>query len=247
MLVGIAIFAQGAELPVPSRPVLPRVVTRQVLRPGQTFEVEPALPPGWRIVRATPDQGHELACLHLATMPEDLLPSLGLSLLANHFWPRLLVSPYGDVWALRDGDNHLAGFCVMARQRMPLRLRFYGDATFCLAMLARLLCRPRVLMHSLAVLVAPLRLQRSLDQVPAELVLLAVREDCRGAGWGRMLLQHALRELGPVACLVKTASEDARRFYQRAGFTCWGREIRDTRSLHLLVRRWSAVSPSPGC
>lgn len=174
-------------------------------------------------------------------MPDDLLPRLGLPLLVRHFWPRLLASPHGDTWVLQDADDHLAGFCVMACRRLPLRLGFYTDAGFCLAMLARLLLHPRVLLQSLVVLAAPLRLQRPIDEVPAELVLLAVRADSRGQGTGRVLLQHALRELGPQACLVKTASEDARRFYQRAGFVSCGRELRNSRSLHLLVRRWSPL------
>lgn len=219
----------------------PRVVTRHVLRPGHAVASGSALPPGWRIARATPALAGELAALHLAAMPDDLLPRLGLSLLARHFWPRLLISPYCDTWILLDAERRLAGFCVMACQRLPLRLGFYADAAFCAAMLARLLCRPLILLHSLTVLAAPLRLQKPIGQVPAELVLLAMREDSRGQGGGQILLQHALRELGPVACLVKTASADASRFYQRAGFVCCGRELRNNRSLHLLVRRWSTL------
>ncbi len=199
------------------------------------------LPAGWRLLRADQALVEALARLHRDSMPDDLLPRLGHSLLRCHFWPRLLQSRHGDTWALLDEHDDLAGFCVMARERMPLRLSFYADPGFCAAMLVRLLFRPRVLLHSLMVLAAPLRLQRPLDEVPAELVLLAVREENRGQGVGRWLLQHALRELGPVACLVKTASDDARRFYQRAGFACWGRELRDTRSLHLLVRRFAVV------
>lgn len=219
-----------------------RFVTRHVLRPGANSEDQPVLlPTGWQLVRAGLTLSTALARLHRESMPDDLLPRLGSSLLEQHFWPRLLQSRHGDTWALLDDRGELAGFCVMARERMPLRLSFYADPGFCAAMLVRLLCRPRVLLHSLMVLAAPLRLQRSIDEVPAELVLLAVREESRGAGVGRWLLQHALRELGPVACLVKTASDDARRFYQRAGFASWGRELRDTRSLHLLVRRFSVL------
>lgn len=217
----------------------PRVITRHVLHAGHAVAPGSELPPGWRLARATPAMAAELAALHLAAMPDDLLPSLGLSLLARHFWPRLLASPYGDTWVLLDAERRLAGFCVMACQRLPLRLSFYADAGFCVAMLARLLARPRILLQSLAVLAAPLRLQRPISQVPAELVLLAVRADSRGRGVGQALLQHALHELGPLACLVKTASADARRFYQRAGFVSCGRELRNSRSLHLLVRRWS--------
>lgn len=225
-------------MPVPSR-----LVTRQVLRPGQVVVDDGGPPPpGWRLRRAVPAQAGELAALHLAAMPDDLLPRLGLSLLCRHFWPRLIASPQGDTWVLHDDQGRLAGFCVMARHRLPFRLSFYTDVGFCAAMLVRLLRHPRALLQSLGMLAAPLRLQRAIDEVPAELVLLAVREDCRGQGAGRLLLRHALRELGPRACLVRTASEDARRFYQRAGFVMCGRELRNSRSLHLLVRRWSPLS-----
>lgn len=212
-----------------------------MLRSGLPVVSAGALPPGWTIRRAEPAQAGALAAMHLATMPDDLLPRLGLSLLATHFWPRLLRSPYSDTWVLLDNGQHLAGFCVMARSRMPFRLSFYSDAGFCLQMLLRLLTQPRVLLHAMTVLAAPLRLQRPIDEVRAELVLLAVRDGCRGQGVGRGLLQHALQALGAQACLVKTASEDARRFYQRAGFVSCGRELRNHRSLHLLVRRRSPL------
>lgn len=198
--------------------------------------VAAGLPAGWSLQRAGHDDVPALAILHRQLMPDDLLPSLGLSLLAGHFWPRLLALPQAETWLLRDAEGAVAGFHVVASERMACRIAFYCDFRFCLAVLARLLLQPRVLLHGISVLLAPLRLQQPLDRVPAELILLGLRPDCQGRGLGRVLLQHALQRLGPVACLVKTASESTTRFYQRAGFEPWGRELRDARSLHLLVR-----------
>lgn len=196
----------------------------------------PELPPGWRLCAATPAHLERLVDMHVELMPDDLLPSLGRSLLASSFWPRLLSSPHAQVWVALDADAEAAGFAVMARRRLALRLGFYADAAFCLQMLMRLLRHPARLWRGVVTLLAPIRLRMPLGPVPAELILLGVTPAAQGKGVGRQLLLYALHEVGPVACLVKTASDDARRFYQRAGFVSQGYELRDIRPLHWLVR-----------
>lgn len=196
----------------------------------------PALPAGWRLLAAEPRHLDQLVDLHARLMAEDLLPSLGSGLLRDAFWPRLLRSPHVQVWVVEQPAGEVAAFAVMATRRLALRLGFYADAAFCLQMLMRLLRHPLRLWRGLITLLAPIRLRAPLGAVPAELVLLGVHPDAQGQGLGQLLLQHALQAIGPVACLVKTASDDARRFYQRAGFVSQGRELRDIRSLHWLVR-----------
>lgn len=196
----------------------------------------PALPAGWRLLAAEPRHLDQLVALHARLMADDLLPSLGQGLLRDAFWPRLMRSPHVQVWVIEQADGEVAAFAVMATRRLALRLGFYADAAFCLRLLGRLLLHPLRLWRGLVTLLAPIRLRAPLGAVPAELILLGVHPSAQGRGLGQQLLQHALQAIGPVACLVKTASDDARRFYQRAGFVSQGRELRDIRSLHWLVR-----------
>jgi len=196
----------------------------------------PALPAGWRLREAAPCHLDQLVDLHALLMAEDLLPSLGAGLLRDAFWPRLLRAPQARVWVIEQPAGEVAAFAVMTTRRLALRLGFYADVAFCAQMLMRLLLHPLRLWRGVVTLLAPIRLRAPLGQVPAELILLGVHPEAQGRGLGRLLLQHALRDIGPVACLVKTASEDARRFYQRAGFVSQGRELRDIRPLHWLVR-----------
>lgn len=219
--------------------------SRQVHWPSTQGRLQalPALPVGWRLLAAEPRHLDALARLHAGLMPEDLLPSLGGDLLREAFWPRLLSSPHAQVWVIERDDGEVVAFAVMAMRRLALRLGFYRDAAFCLRMLGRLLLQPRWLWRGMITLLAPIRLHAPLGPVPAELILLGVHPEAQGQGLGQWLLRHALQAIGAVACLVKTASDDARRFYQRAGFVSQGRELRDIRSLHWLVRREVACGP----
>jgi ribosomal protein S18 acetylase RimI-like enzyme len=191
---------------------------------------------------ALPEQAESIAVLHVNSLPEDFLPSLGRDFLARQYYPAALASPNAVTLVATEGTLPI-GFATVASDsdafsRDVLRGRLWSIAGYALR---RALRQPGHLLLSLHVLLSALYPRPC--PWPGEIVFIAVAEEFRGRGVGRRLIQAAVDQLAQSSvarCRTKTLvrNHDVIRIYTSLG---WGVADR-----YWLIGREYVVLLSPG-
>jgi ribosomal protein S18 acetylase RimI-like enzyme len=181
--------------------------------------------------------------IHAAALPEDLLPRLGKRFLRNFFYPAVLKS--GHALSLVETDNDMVrSFVIFSHTgdalladitRSKVKLSFYFFSA---------LLRDFSVLGDVIVLWRGVKSvfhgeqNLNIKEIP-ELFLIATAPECRSKGIGGRLMRKGLDMLlkQNQACLVKTSSPKARRFYVSHDFDDIGFEYRRGKKMHLLLYR----------
>lgn len=168
-----------------------------------------------------PEEASKVAAIHMATLPDDFLPSLGYSFLANTFYPSIIDNPYADVLvSVRDGD--VVGFVLVAHQPNNYLDWFVKNSFFSLAFaLAKLTVKkPRRLIEALAIR------YKKIPIFPGsgEIAEIAVDPEVQQSGIGVKLVLAVNSYLS-----------------QKAIFSCFTKTLKNnTHVISMYKNRWSA-------
>lgn len=187
-----------------------------------------------------------LVDIHMRALPDDLLPRLGHNYLRYEFYPRVLKSSYATTWVV-DEDDKLKAIMIVSSSPAQLTAELSRNK-FILGV--HLLLGALYNLKTLKTILAHLKGFRSemgegfecLDlSLACEIYLIATDPVLQSQGLGSQLVVHGLGNLSGKCnqCLVKTSSDDARRFYLRHGFVDVGLEYRGNKPYHILLNSLS--------
>ncbi len=193
------------------------------------------------IRKATKDDIRQIVDIHLAALPDDLLPKLGKSYLQNTFYAQIIQSDLAFILVNVENDT-VNAFCVFALNGGALSSLLTKNKKKLLIPLLRGVLKNVSLLPELAAHLKGFRTeltsakQIDFESIP-ELYLIAAEPLSQGRGIGSDLIGEGLKILfrNQSACLVKTSSDKARKFYQKNGFELRGVEYRGKRTMYLLV------------
>lgn len=189
---------------------------------------------------AMPDDCKQLAAVHCAELSDDVLPQLGVRFAAERFYPGLLESTDASVHVVGNrSDVH--GFVIV--ESVPgavTKAMRQNIASFVITILMAVLRRPHLALDIMcATLFKRVVLNHTLAKADAvtEISFIAVSRDHQGAGLGAKLVEAAARvaRAHSQPLIVRTASDQAERFYAACGFTAIGHEQRCRRLLSILL------------
>jgi GNAT superfamily N-acetyltransferase len=200
---------------------------------------------------ATTDDIPALVDIHLRAIPDDVLPRLGARFLAEAFLPIVLNAP--DVVTLVCDAPLPSAFVVFAFDEPALTARLMRNRTaLARAALARLASEPGfardIVAHARGFRMEWFDAPPDNLATTAMLYVMATLPGMQSLGIGARLLQAGLEIVfrRAPACLVKTSSLEARRFYEQNGFRLVGNERRGFRALSVLyIDRPAAAAPAP--
>jgi ribosomal protein S18 acetylase RimI-like enzyme len=178
----------------------------------------------------------EMAQLHAAALPDDLLPRLGEGFLARTVYPLALAMPTCTVWVSR-AERGLTGVAIFTTDAPAFTRALTSNRVRpAVAALGAVLRRPSIA----SALWAHVRGTQTIwsdvgfrDREHAELYVIATHPEARGTGVGTSILRAGLDAL-PGDCLVRTSAPRARDFYLKHGFAEVGSERRGSREFSVL-------------
>jgi len=178
--------------------------------------------PGIRLAR--PEDAPALARLHIHSLPDGFLSSLGERFLRVFY--AALARDKGAITVVADGGEGVVGFAAGVASVGSFYRRFFARRAIPAAIAAaHLLWHPRTINRAWETA----RYARNTEDYPeAELISIGIADTWRGQGLGRQLLEgvlEGLREKGvkEVRVMVGADNESANEFYSRMGFRALGR------------------------
>lgn len=175
----------------------------------------------------------QAVAIHLASLDQGLLPSLGGPFL-RRVYARLLATRAAFLVVAQEGSR-LRGFILGAPDASAVTRAVAGAPhRFAAVLVPAVLRRPSLIVRFVETIAYGLR---SADAERAELLVIAIEEGWRGKGIGRRMvegLEAELRSRGIAryGVTVYRDMEAANRFYLRNGFTL-------TRSFRLYGVSWN--------
>ena len=179
--------------------------------------------------------------IHTTSLPDDLMPRIGLSYLNNQFYPIVLSSE--NAYTLVYENQEVQAFVIFTYNSKTFSKELTKNkfALGC-AILNQLPRDPLLIRDILFASIGKRTIFRqSIKRYPdsfAELFLIATHPSQQSKGIGRLIVREGLKHLkakGIPICLVKTSSEKARSFYDHLGFFEIGIEYRGPRQLSILI------------
>jgi glycosyltransferase involved in cell wall biosynthesis/ribosomal protein S18 acetylase RimI-like enzyme len=203
--------------------VIDRIVDHyRVLLADKAIRHAEAGPPRVRLAR--PQDAPALAQLHIHSLPDGFLSSLGERFLRVFY--AALARDKGAITLVADGDEGVVGFAAGAASVGDFYRRFFVRRAIPAAIAAgHHLWRPRMLSRAWETA----RYAGDTGDYPeAELISIGIADSRRGRGLGRQLLEgvlEGLREKGvqEVRVMVGADNESANEFYLRMGFRALGK------------------------
>lgn len=181
-----------------------------------------------------------VAALHARRIHEGFLVQLGERFLSE-LYRGIAADPEAAVLVALN-QSRVVGYCAYARDvaglfRQVVRRRWWRLG---LAALPRAL-NPRVVVKILETLGYPAK-QDGAKLPAAEILSIAVDKSMRGAGIGKMLLEHALQLArrdgqAEIKVLAGASLEGANRFYLKCGFEKRMQIVQHGQPLNVFVRR----------
>lgn len=180
-----------------------------------------------------------IAYLHCASLPNDLLPSLGIRFLRKFYYPNLIKSE-NSIVLVYILEGQIKAFVIFSKNRSVgesfLKL---APTNFILTILIQSLLNFRILPLLVGFMLSKIELASAYDDINTcpELCFIATDPSIRGQGIGTNIVNIGLarlKDLNLNSCIVKTSSKMARNFYTSLGFVDIGKEFRGKRLLHIL-------------
>jgi len=163
----------------------------------------------------------DVTFIHLNSLKEDFITSLGEYFVKNIYYKHILTSGLGFGFVC-EIDNKVAGFIVGSCDSKKLHntrvQKYWPQIGLCL--LLKLISNPVILLRVLQV-VYYMTAKHSEYEAQAELISLAVHPEFRRKGAANLLVQEFKRHLtvlGVNKCWTKTHSVIAKKIYENAGF-----------------------------
>jgi|GEM_PF-5645709 ribosomal protein S18 acetylase RimI-like enzyme len=189
---------------------------------------------------ATREDLDQLAAIHAAALPNDLLPRLGLRFLRKYFFPTVFNSASAYI-TVGESDERIAGFCIFARDNTALSRSVFGPRLRIGRYYLSAMIRKPLLFVDLCAYALGYRIDLydassgEIEGVP-EIFIIATAPGQQSRGVGRRIVEQGLRELGTERdrCIVRTSSQQAERFYKKCGFEKIGIEKRGRTAFSLL-------------
>lgn len=184
----------------------------------------------------------DIAEIHSAALPGDLLPRLGRRFLRNVFYPSVVDSKRALV-IVQEELGKICSFIVFAYDSEAITKEVTSRRTVMAAYVFAALLRDILLLGELLSHARGFRtellsdIDASIYKIP-ELFVMATAPEYQSQGRGGKLLDRGIEILSKThtKCLVKTSSRQAKEFYERHGFREIGSEYRGTRQVLLLLR-----------
>ena len=197
------------------------------------------------IRKATDQDIPYLSSIHMAALPDDLLPRLGTAFLTRCFYPAGIDSKNAFILVNVNAENCICAFSVFAYDselflQAVKRRKFFLFFSMFKTVLASLSFLKEIAIYLRKFRMVLKETDIDLSRFP-ELYLIATNPEYQGLGLGGELLTEGLARLRTEGCLVKTSSTDAKRFYIRHGFREIGKEYRGSRCLSVLLIEFFAV------
>jgi len=195
------------------------------------------------IRKATNNDIKALADIHLATLPNDLLPRIGARFLSKQFYPAILRSNHA--FTIVDiEDDEVRSFIIFAYDSVAVTEQVMGNKVVLSWYLSLALLRDFSLLGEIFGYLKGFKtelhvqIDGKLEEIP-ELYLLATAPEHHSKGIGGRLINRGLDMLSKkeegLQCIVKTSSDRARKFYTKHHFKEIGLEYRQRRKLYLLL------------
>lgn len=182
-----------------------------------------------------------LAKIHVLTLPDDLLPSLGRSYLERCFFPHTLNSFSTVALGAYTETHELCAFAIFVKSAPQFTSTLLKSSTFYLIGLCiKKLITTRRFINKIIGFMQPVKRiidsGYTLDNCP-EIYVIATALEHQKKGYGSALIKEGLTQLQQLnyqACIVKTSSENAKQFYMNFGFIPIGKEYRGKRVFDIL-------------
>lgn len=150
-----------------------------------------------------------IAEIHYKSLPNDYLPSLGLSFLRKVYYSGAFNSPYGHVYVYQH-KKKIVGFINIAWNNSKfLKYIFFRKIHWIVFIFfTRVLWNVKLLKNSIEILFN--LFQTKMQNLP-EIVFIAVQKEYRGKGIGKKLVLHSieyLKKLKLNCCVTKTLSSN---------------------------------------
>lgn len=154
----------------------------------------------------------DIAHVHMVALPDDVLPSLGISTLISYY-KQAFDAKYPNNMVLLGAfeGNVLVGFCQVAFESFSLKKIIKLDAVIRIVLLG--LFRPGVFWNGVVQSLNPI----TLDEETAELAFIAVLPEKQMAGIGKLLIKEAMDQSAKRKkhwLITKTANNNLSRYYK---------------------------------
>jgi len=189
-----------------------------------------------------PEDASALAILHREGIKTGFLSTLGERFLRALYQaiPACSVG-FGYVWAEADGT--VLGFIACSEDTARLYKQVLRRRFFSLALaLARFALRPSIIRRCFATLLYPRSTASTETALPkAEVLSIAVSEEARGKGVGKVLMAAALEELArrgipSVRVAVWDGNSVANKYYVRSGYHLATTKTHHGKGMNIYVR-----------
>lgn len=184
-----------------------------------------------------------LAELHREAMPKDFLPRLGTRFLISIFYPALLSDPDTSVWVFDPGSGPQSFVAFSDDPGVITRRLLASPMQLANALVGGFVRHPSILPELFSL--AGRRKYDGTRPLP-EIYVVATAAKFRRNGYARSLVEHGLFQLEARdfhdACIVRTSSDQAARFYHGLGFTEIGTERRGTRIFKILRKNFASAT-----
>lgn len=191
----------------------------------------------WTIRKISVDECKKVVDIHLESLPEDVLPSLGRNVLKKYY--EKVVSDKAQMIFGAFSDDQLLGFCLLSSKPVGL-FRLFLNLDGLLALSRFALLRPKsfflAIMQSLK--------KENIGQDAAEISFIAVLPKYQGKSIGRGLISYGVQwcfKRGIKYVQTKTANEFLLSYYVRE----YSAEILSSYDLfgrHYSEVRWAALT-----
>lgn len=195
------------------------------------------------IREANINDAEALAAIHVAALPNDLLPRLGTQFLSTHFYRVVLRSEHAFT-ILDEEDHAIRSFIIFAHNSNAVTKQVMGKKFSLLWHLFIAVPRDPSILGEIIGHLKGFKTElisqpnETIEKTP-ELYLMATAPEHHSKGIGSRLIQRGLEVLAQrnLQCIVKTSSDIAKKFYLKNHFEEIGTEFRHKRKLHILLYR----------
>ncbi len=152
--------------------------------------------------------------IHSAALPDDVLPSLGKTLLTKFYQSAIEDCSQRIFGGFSDG--RLLGYCLISKRHLGLMKLFFSFQGLC-SLSALLLSRPQLFYSGLKQAMRTLPLKSD----TAEIAFFVVSPAHQGGGIGKAMLDYAVqvcREEKVTFLQTKTANQTLRNYYMKKYF-----------------------------
>ena len=136
----------------------------------------------------------DIAAIHLESLPEDFLPSLGINFLTNFFYPSVLASQSANIFVLADRGNPV-GFVIIALNSNDLLKDIikYDTILFIKFIIKKAFSSIDNFLQTLWISFSSFNSLQYKDY--GEIYIIAVKEKYRGLGLGKILVFKSINFL----------------------------------------------------